>query len=170
MSIDCVLNRRSVRSYTSEPISEDDLRTLLKAGMYAPSAVNRKPWEFVVITDEAMRRSISEVCEYWRPAAAAPLVVVVCGDTRSGEQFITNYFVQDCACASENILVAAAGLGLGGVWLGVYGEEPRMLGVSDLLEIPEGVYPVSVLAIGHPQNVPAPHTGYDENKVHIGKF
>lgn len=166
MSIDCILNRRSVRSYTADPVSEADLKMLLKAGMCAPSAVNKKPWQFVVIRDGQRRAALAEICPYWHPAKDAPVVIVVCGDTTSHDDAVEKFYVQDCACASENILCAATGLNLGGVWLGVYGEEDRMLGVSRLLQLPDGVYPVSILAIGHPATYPEPHDTYDEYCVH----
>lgn len=166
MSTDCIFNRRSVRRYTADPVSETDLTTLLKAGMAAPSAMNKKPWQFIVVQDAERRKSLSEICKYWGPAAQAPLVIVVCADTTGHDEVVEKYYVQDCSCASENILCTAAGLNLGGVWLGVYGEEDRMLGVMRLLGIPEEIYPVSVLAIGHPESYPEPHDSYDEYCVH----
>lgn len=166
MSIDCIMNRRSVRKFTADPVSDSDLHTLLKAGMAAPSAANKKPWEFIVIRDAERRTALSQLCKYWGPAAAAPLVIVVCGNTTSDDPLVETYYVQDCSCASENILCAATGLNLGGVWLGVYGEEDRMLNVADLLKIPQGVFAVSLLAIGHPEQYPKPHDAYDEYCVH----
>lgn len=166
MSIDCIMNRRSVRQFTPDPVSDEDVTTLLKAGMAAPSAVNKQPWEFIVIRDAERRQSLSELCPYWKPAAAAPLVIVVCGNTIGGDPNVENYYVQDCACASENILCAATGINLGGVWLGVYGEQDRMLNVANLLKIPEGVYAVSILAIGHPEHYPEPRNTFDPDCIH----
>lgn len=170
MSIDCILDRRSIRKYTQEPVSAEDLHTLLKAGMAAPSAVNERPWEFVVVQEETKRKEVSKVCPYWAPAADAPLIIVVCGNTSSGSETVKTFFVQDCSCASENILCAAAGIGLGGVWLGVYGMQDRMDGLASVLGIPDGVFPVSVLAIGHPSQNLAPRDLYDERCVHFDRY
>lgn len=166
MSIDCIMNRRSVRQFTPDPVSDEDVRTLLKAGMAAPSAKNTQPWEFIVIRDAERRRNLSELCPYWKPAQAAPLVIVVCGNTTGGDPVVQQYYVQDCSCASENILCAATGLNLGGVWLGVYGDEDRMLNVANLLHIPQGIFAVSILAIGHPQTYPEPRNTFDEYSIH----
>ena len=170
MSIDCILNRRSVRKFTPDPISENDLQMLLKAGMAAPSAGNKQPWEFIVIRDEQRRKDLAALCPYWGPAAAAPLVIVVLGNTTGSDSLVENYYVQDCSCASDNILCAASGLNLGGVWLGVYGEEDRMLNVADLLHIPTGVYPVSILAIGHPEHYPEPQDTFDQSSIHLETY
>ncbi|MBD5560036.1 MAG: nitroreductase family protein [Clostridia bacterium] len=166
MSIDCIMNRRSVRTFTADPVSDEDIRTLLSAGMAAPSAKNMRPWEFIVVRDPERRSDLAALCPYWKPAASAPVVIVVCGNTTSGDPTVLNYYVQDCSCASENILCAAAGINLGGVWLGVYGEEDRMLNVANLLHLPDGVYAVSLLAIGHPEHFAEPHHAYDEDSVH----
>lgn len=166
MSIDCIMNRRSVRNFTPDPVSEEDVRTLLKAAMAAPSAKNLQPWEFIVIRDPERRQNLSELCPAWKPAAAAPVVIVVLGNTTSGDPDVERYYVQDCSCASENILCAATGLNLGGVWLGVYGNEDRMLNVANLLGIPQGVFAVSILAIGHPKDYLEPKNAFDEYSVH----
>lgn len=170
MSIDCILDRRSVRRYTCQPVSAAQLRTLLTAAMAAPSAVNERPWEFVVVRSLEQRRKISEVCPYWKPAESAPLVIVVCGNTVRADETLKTFFVQDCSCASENILCAATGMGLGGVWMGVYGIEDRMKGLAKVLGLPKGVYPVSVIAIGHPDQEPEPKDAFDESRVHMERY
>lgn len=170
MSIDCILNRRSVRSFTSEPVGEEDLSRLLKAGLYAPSAVNKQPWAFVVVRDVQRKKDIASICPYWHAAEAAPLVIVVSADLRNHDEVSDAFFVQDCSAASENILCAAAGMELGGVWLGTYGVPERVEAVQRLLSMPEGVVPVSVLAIGHPEKQPAPHSFFDETKIHYEAY
>lgn len=170
MSIECIMNRRSIRKYTSQPVSEEDLAVLLKAGMAAPSAVDERPWEFVVVRDPEKRKAVSNVCRYWAPAAHAPLVIAVCADTTRGDEILRTFFVQDCSCASENILCAAAGIGLGGVWLGVYGMQERMNQLAAVLGMPAGVIPVSVLAIGHPDQTRAPRELFEQNRVHFEQY
>lgn len=151
MSLECIFSRRSIRDFSQQAISPEDLHQLLQAGMAAPSAMNKQPWEFVVIQDKQRKESMAAICPYWKSAKNAPVVIVVCANLEDQDEVSKTFFVQDCSAASENILCAAAAMKLGGVWLGTYGLEDRMKAVGDLLSLPEFVYPVSVLAIGHPQ-------------------
>ena len=78
--IDAIMTRTSVRQYTDEPITDQEIETLLKAGMAAPSACNLQPWRFVVVTNPAVKKAISEQIKPAGPASKAPVVIVVCGD------------------------------------------------------------------------------------------
>lgn len=166
MSISCVLNRRSVRDFTGESVTEEQLKMMLRAGMYACSARNSQPWEFIVIRQHNLLKRLSEGGPHWQPLQKAPLAIVVAADTRDIPPEVTDMFPQGCAAASQNILTAAAGLELGGVWLGCFPKKERMDFVSDALHMPEGVVPFSILAIGHPANSPQPHDFYIKEKVH----
>lgn len=169
MDTDCILERRSIRTYTDESITDSQLETLLKAGMYAPSALNIQPWEFIVIKDPKALKELADICEYWGPVANAAIGIVVCGHI-SGPKNLEEFTVQDCSAATENILCAATGLRLGGVWLGCYGVPERMKKVSELLCVPDGVIPISVLAIGYPKTAHAGHTEFHTEKVHHGRY
>lgn len=170
MSISCVLNRRSVRDFTGDTVSKEDVATLLRAGLYAPSAKNSQPWEFLVVQKRETLDALADICQYWKPLKKAPLAILVIVNPENYKGSAHEFFIQDCAACTQNILVAAEGLSLGGVWLGLYGEQERMQGVSELLGLPQDVFPFSLLAIGHPASHPHPHSSFDEDKIHYEKY
>ena len=156
-----IFSRRSIRRYTDAPVSEGDVQSLLEAGMAAPSASNRKPWHFVAVTDKETLRTLADQQPYGKMLPDAALAIAVCGDPG-----VSDWWEQDCAAATENILVAAAGLGLGGVWLGCHGRPKREQAVRDALGIPKQVGVLSLLAIGHPDEQKPARTQYDPSRVH----
>ena len=162
-----IMTRTSIREYTQEKVSEEQIDKLLKAGMAAPSAGNKQPWCFVVIDDAKTKETITANISPAKPAAKAPLVIVVCADTTktfSGDGH--DYWIQDCSAVSENILLAAHGMGLGAVWLGVYPQTKRCDMLRELLSLPTHVIPLSMVAIGHPAEQPTPKDKWDKKKVH----
>jgi nitroreductase len=162
LRIDNLFARRSIRRYTDEPVSHEQIDLLLKAAMAAPSAANLKPWHFVAVTRRAVLDKLADAHIYGKMLFQAPLAICVCGDPGINEDM----WVQDCAASTENILLAATGLGLGGVWLGVYPREDRMGPVAEVLGIPDNIIPFSLLSIGHPGEAPPARTQYDETRVH----
>jgi nitroreductase len=159
--LEIIFGRRSIRQYTGEPISERDLASLLEAGMAAPSASNRKPWHFVTVTDRAKLRALANAHPYGKMLANAAAAIAVCGDPS-----ISEWWVQDCSAATENILVAANGLGLGGVWLGCHNRPEREKDVRDVLGIPVKIGVLSLISVGHPAEEKEGRTQYDAARVH----
>jgi nitroreductase len=159
-----IFARRSIRQYTGQPVSEADITSLLEAGMAAPSAGNRKPWHFVVVTDRHTLRAIADAPPYGRLGSAA-LAIVVCGDPS-----ISDWWLQDCTLATENILIAAAGLGLGAVFLGCHERAEREQPIRQVLGIPQEIGMASVLSIGYPAEEKEPRTQYDPAQVHRNKW
>jgi len=143
MSIQFILNRRSVRKYSGEPVNEKDLTLLLEAGMAAPSAKNRQPWHFVVVRDGKTLEKLSEAHPYGKMLAGA---------------------------ATENILIAVTALELGAVWLGCHPRPERVSAIRRVLGIPEHIGVLSLISIGHPAEEKEPRTQYDEAKVHKEKW
>lgn len=170
MSIACILNRRSVREYTDEKITEEHLFQLLRAGMYAPSARNSQPWEFIVVRNRALLTQMSEFAPHWRMLKTAALAIVVVANLTDYRSSTREFFIQDCSAATQNILTAAEGLELGGVWLGLYGNASRMNPISTLLCIPEHIFPFSIISLGHPAVRPNPHTSFHEHKIHYDRY
>lgn len=162
LRIDNLFARRSIRRYTSEPVTDVQVEALLQAAMAAPSASDLKPWHFVVVRDAAVRAALIEAHPYARMLAEAPVCIVPCGDTAISEDF----WVQDLSAATENILVAATALGLGTVWCGVHPREDRTAEVRQILGIPEGIVPLCLIAVGHPDEDKEPRTQYDAQRVH----
>lgn len=146
-----IYTRRSVRSFTGDTVSREDLMKILRAGMSAPSAVNIQPWAFVVVTK---RETLDELCArlpYAKMLDRAGAAIVVCGIPDKDEVYSGKYWVMDCSAATENILLAAHALGLGAVWTAVYVDEQRMLDVGEILGIPQNIIPLNVIPIGVPK-------------------
>ncbi len=160
--IQTIFARRSIRKYTAEPVSEADIKTLLEAAMAAPSASNRKPWQFVVATGRQTLDSLAEAHPHGKMLFEATLCIAVCGDLTTFERF----WAQDCSAATENLLLAATALGLGAVWLGVYPREDRVAAIRQVLGLPETITPLNLVSIGHPAEEKEPRTQYDETRVH----
>jgi nitroreductase len=160
--IQTIFARRSIRRYTDEPVSEADVNTLLEAAMAAPSAANRKPWQFIVVTERQTLDALAEVHPHGKMLFEASLCIAACGDLSTVERF----WVQDCSAATENVLLAATALGLGAVWLGVYPGEDRVAAVRQVLGMPETITPLNLISIGHPAEEKEPRTQYDETRVH----
>ncbi len=119
LTIGNLFARRSIRSFTTEPVDPAQVELLLKAAMAAPSAANRKPWHFVVVTDAKVRQALAQAHPHAAMVAEAPLALVPCGEPSLSIPGRQDYWIQDLAAATENILLAATGLGLGSVWCGV---------------------------------------------------
>jgi len=160
--IKTILARRSIRKYTAEPVSERDIKTLLEAAMAAPSASNRKPWHFVVVTNRQTLDKLASVHPHGKMLFEAPLCIAVCG----AKTISPRYWVQNCSAATENLLLAATALGLGAVWLGVHPREGRVGPIRKVLKIPETIVPLNLVSIGHPAEEKDPRTQYDELRVH----
>lgn len=160
-----IFSRRSIRQYSGEPVSDAEITSLLQAGMAAPSASNRKPWHFVVVTDRQTLQRLAENHPFGRMIAHAALGIAVCGDPA-----VSDWWVQDCTAATENILIAVAGLGLGGVWLGCHGRPEREQAVRDVLAIPGRIGVLSLLSIGHPGEEKDARTQYNPARVHRDRW
>lgn len=163
-----ILERRSVRKYTDQPVSEQDIKDLLTAAMAAPSAGNARPWHFIVIND---RQTLEEVPKFHQHATTlkqAPVAILVCAD-QSLEKF-KGYWVQDCAAATENILIAATAKDLGTVWMGIYPTDEYIMKIQELLKIPENITPFSLVAVGHAAEDKEPPIRYDQSRVHHNQW
>ncbi|MFR9590763.1 MAG: nitroreductase family protein [Rikenellaceae bacterium] len=168
-----IMTRSSVRSYTSQKIEADKVETLLRAGMAAPTGGNKQPWEFVVVTDREILDAIPTFVTASKMIAKSQTAIVVCGDTaRTMPGVLVEYWIQDCSAATENILLAAHAMGLGAVWCGVYpnNDQDRVGKMSELLGLPEGVYPLNVIVLGYPDSEPTPKDKWDPAKVHYNKY
>jgi nitroreductase len=167
-AMEAILSRRSIRSYTNETVSDEVVKELLEAAMSAPSAGNEQPWHFVAITDHKILDEIPKIHPYSGMLKEAPLAILICGDENL--QKYKGYWVQDCSAATENLLIAVNAKGLGGVWLGVYPIEDRVVGIRKLLGMPENVIPFALLSIGYPAEQKSPGNRYDESRVHHNKW
>lgn len=157
-----IYERTSVRNYTSQAVSQDNLLELVKAGMAAPTGSNRQPWEFIIITDKVILEKLSAIKP---PVGRAPAAIVVLGNTATSASWVL-----DCSAATENILLAATSMGLGTVWTGAYGNEQFETLLQETLSLPEGIMPLSVIAVGYADGTPAPKDKFVESKVHYNTY
>ncbi|MBP0962691.1 MAG: nitroreductase family protein [Oscillospiraceae bacterium] len=142
--------RRSIRRFTNEPVTDAQMEQLLRAAMQAPSAGNAQTWDFVVVKNKATFEKIIDIHPYATPLQTADAAIVVCGNT-SRERY-DGFWVQDCSAAMQNLLLKAVELGLGAVWLGIHPIAERVEGLAALLDLPKGVIPLGIAAVGHPAN------------------
>jgi len=166
--IDVILSRRSIRKFTRDPVTDQQIETLLRCGFAAPSAGNTQPWQFIVIRDREILDSIPTVHEHADMVKHAPAAILVCAEPTVA--MADGYWQQDFAAAAENILLAAHAMGLGAVWLGVYPRENRMAGLRTLTKLPERIIPGALIAIGCPAEAKPPSNRYDETKIHYDRF
>ena len=164
--------RTSVRKFDPlKPVSDADIEKILRAGMCAPSAMDRRPWEFIVVKDKAKLAALGSRLPYSRCGNGAQAAIVVCGNLDNGLPGRgKEYWIHDCSAATMNILLAAKGLGLGAVWTGVYPGEDRVAVVREVLSIPEGYAPLNVIPLGYPAENPPPKDKWNPAKVHHDRW
>ena len=166
--LDNIHSRKSVRSYTDEPVSAEQVETLLRAAMAAPSGMNMQPWRFVVVTAQATKDKLAG--GFNKMIAKAPVVIVVCGKTAGRLGGENKNWTADCAAATENLLLAAEALGLGAVWTACYPYEERMKPAIEVLGLPSGVKPYCIIPLGHPAGNDKPKDKWNPDNIHYEKW
>jgi len=164
-----IFNRRSVRKFTAQPVPDPLIRDLLEAAMAAPSAVAKDPWRFHVVRDSALRNRIADGLPNGQMLRQATVGIFVEGDLALAHSGELSYLIQDCSAAIENLLLAATALKLGTCWLGVHPRPDRISLFRTLFQLPENRIPIAIIAIGHPDEHPAPRTRYREDAVDWGE-
>ncbi|NQT26319.1 nitroreductase family protein [candidate division KSB1 bacterium] len=163
-----LFGRRSIRKYSGQLVPEQSIQNILKAAMAAPSAGNEQPWQFVVIRERKVLDAIPNVHPYADMMKEAQAAILVCGDISLERH--EGYWVQDCAAATQNLLLAVQAEGLGGVWLGVYPREPRMEGIKELVCLPAHVIPFSLIALGYPVEEKGPSNRFKPERIHTDRW
>lgn len=159
-----IQKRRSIRRFADEPVSDEQVDSLLRAAMAAPSAGNQQPWAFVVIRDRERLDQVHDFHPYAGPLRTAALAILVCGDMT--RQKHVGYWVQDCSAAVENLLLAAPHMGLATCWLGVHPRPEREAGCRALCSVPDDLVPFALIAVGVPAEQKGPADYYDPERVH----
>ena len=158
---EAIKTRRSVRKFLERPVEDDKLQQLLEAVRMAPSWANMQCWHFIVVREKPVKEQISGLSyveSFFAPRgykanparkalAEAPLVIVACADPeKSGVLWDQSYYMTDLGIACQNLWLAARGLGLGTVFVGVF-DEARL---RELLGIPSHIRVVGLFPIGYP--------------------
>ena len=163
-TLEAIRTRRSVRKYKHQSVPKELVRELLAAAMQAPSAGNQQPWHFIVVDDRKLLDQIPAIHPHARMAKGASLGILICGDPRLEKH--EGYWIQDCAAATENLLLAAHAKGLGAVWTGVYPREGRVKSFRQLFGAPEEVVPFSFIVMGWPDEPPSFQNRFSQDRVH----
>jgi len=146
-----IKKRRSVRRYSSKPISEDILERFRDALKFAPSACNLQPWKFIFVFDEKIRLDLSRIADEQEFIAKAPLIVVACGYPNKAYKKMGgngNSVDIDVAIALDHLSLAAASEGIGTCWIGAFDENRT----KELLRIPDDVKIVAMMPVGYPES------------------
>lgn len=171
-----ILSRKSVRSFTEQKLTQEQIETLLRAGMAAPSGMNVQPWKFVVLQDASRYETVFGPENFNnRIYAQSAAVIVVCADTtvmrrpqEGGDPVAVpnGIWRDDAGAATENILLAAEAMGLGAVWTACYPYKARYMPVKEALNLPAEVVPYAVVPVGYPAGDDAPKDKWDPSRIH----
>lgn len=162
-----IFARKSVRAYTKEDVTPEQVETILKAAMAAPSGMNAQPWRFVVVRNQETKDKLAK--GFNKMIAKAPVAIVVCGETQRHGRPNGNW-TADCAAATENLLLAVEALGLGAVWTACYPYDDRMDPAIEALGLPEDVKPYCIVPIGHPSGKDKPKDKWKPENIHYDKW
>ena len=161
---DAIARRRSIRRYKPDSITDRLVDIIVRAGCAAPSAGNEQPWQFLVIRARKTLIALSESHPYADMLREAPLAILVCADMDRVKH--KDYWPQDCAAAVQNMLLAAHGVGLGSVWVGVHPREARVAEVRRVISLPDTIIPFALLPVGLPAEEKAPEDRFDPQRIH----
>lgn len=169
--IDNIMTRTSIRAYQDRDVEDAKVEILLRAAMAAPTAGNKQPWRFVVVKDKNILHEISANVGPIKMAEKAPLAIIVCGDLNNTfPEDGRDYWVEDASAATENLLLAAHGLGLGAVWCGIYPMRERVAFLKKLLNLPGNIVPLNVVPIGYPAENPEPKDKWKPENIHYEQW
>ena len=168
--INNILTRVSVRQFTGEKISDEQVECLLRCAMAAPSAVNKQPWEFIVINDEALIKRLGEALPFSRCTNNPAVAIIPCGNMQRTLEKEPDYWIDDLSAATENILLAAHAMGLGAVWTGVHPGAERVKQVQEIVGLPEHIVPLCIIPVGVPAEQPEVKDKWNTERIHYNKF
>ena len=169
--LNAIQTRASVRQFTGEKICDEQIQTLLRCAMSAPSAINKQPWAFVVVTEDSLLRQMGEAFPYSRCGNGAACAFVMCGDlSKAIEGEGQGFWINDVSAATENLLLAAHAMGLGAVWTGVYPSSERTAQVQAMLGLPEHIIPMCIVPVGVPAEQPAVKQKFKEENIHYNRW
>jgi len=167
--VDSILNRRSIRRYCKRTVENDKIEKLLRAAMQAPSAANQRPWEFLVVDDKDILKELACTSPYSGIVANSAVTFVVL--SRKDGLIFPDFSLQDMSAAVENLLLRAADLGLGAVWVGVSPVEERIKYITNMFNLPENIEPFALIPVGYPDGQKNEFVDrFDETRVHYNRW
>ena len=162
-ALTAIFTRRSIRKFASRPIENTVRHTLLRAAFAAPSAENARNIHILVITDRDRLDALPTLHPSAGPAKDAPMAFLICCDTSADPQ--TLYWPQDCAAATQNVMLAARAMGLGSLWCGIHPLDVREQAFISAFSLPGMVRPVSLVILGYPMQSFFDEDRYDPRLV-----
>lgn len=163
-----IFTRRSIRKYKPEKIKDSEITKLLEAAMSAPSAGNQQIWHFIVVEDKKKLVEVTNFHPHSQMLKGASHAIVVCADLEN--EVYPGYWIQDCAAAVQNILLAANAQGIGSCWLGITPRQDRIDGAKVLFNLPENVQPLAIISLGYPDEEKGPSERYDKTRIHRNEW
>ena len=169
--MNAIFKRKSIRKFLDKEIEDEKIERLLRAGMQAPSAINSQPWEFLVVKDKEGIRKIENMSQYSKPAKTSTCCIITLFNEDYLSQFDNYKWVQqDMGACTQNILLQAVEEGLGAVWLGTYPDEERVNYLKEHFNIPDNVYPYSVIVLGYPTEDYTGTDRFDKDRIHYETY
>ncbi len=166
--MDVINNRRSIRKFIEQKVEEEKIDKIIRAGMQAHSANNQQAWEFVVVTDKALKDELGNIHPYVKPILSADIVIVTLINKNLLK--IPACIDQDMGACNENILLEAVEQGLGAVWMAVKPDPVRIESVTKILDLPDNIEPFSLVAVGYSDQENTFVDRYDATRVHYNKY
>lgn len=163
-------NRKSVRNFQDKKVSKEDLITIMKAGMAAPSGHNAQPWQFIAIQDREIMMELRKELVWATALDQSPAAIVVCGDMSKVDERNPEFWITDSSAATQNMLLAIEGMGLGGVWCTLFPGDERMGHARRVLDLPDHIMPLCIIPIGYPTGVEQPKDKFNAENIHWGKW
>ncbi|MCQ2330535.1 MAG: nitroreductase family protein [Paludibacteraceae bacterium] len=174
MEQDLIINnmrtRVSVRAFTGEKISEEQIQTLLQCAMAAPSAMNHQPWAFIVVTEDSILEQLGHEFPYSRCDQKPACAIIPCGDLTKAIKGSEDFWINDVSAATENILLAAHAMGLGAVWTGLHPNMERATAAQQLLGLPEYIIPLCIVPVGVPAEQPEIKDKWNTDNIHYNRW
>lgn len=165
--IEAIKTRRSIRTFLDTPITADQIIPLLESAMYAPSAHNEQPWQFLIIEDPQLLEKVSKIHEYVKMVETAPIGVLVCGDMK--KDIANGFWVQDCSASTQNLLLAIHNAGFWAVWTWIYPQQELIQSFSTLFNLPADIVPFAFIPIWYPAEEGKVGNRFKQEKIHINK-
>ena len=159
-----IFKRKSIRTYLDIDVDDATVEQIIRAGMAAPSAKNQRPWEFYVVRNKETLQKLSACSPYGRPMANAPAAIVACYRTKG--LFVPDMVLLDMSCCCENMLIQAAALDMGSVWLSFAPLRERQEPAKKVLGLPENLEVFAVLPVGYPMGEGKPADRFDASRIH----
>lgn len=164
-----IYTRRSIRKYKDIPLEESQILQVIRAGTYAPSAGNEKPWHFIVITKRETLEAITSFHPYTQMLKSAPVAIIACADL-TNIKYEGVFWIQDMSAAVQNMLLEATSMNLGSCWCGVYPNPVLVDNLSMLLELPSNIVPAAIVALGVADEAREIDERFNASLVHYEKW